>query len=361
MTRRRLLIAIAITVATVLRPQAETQPDGVTARLDAHMTSLANQQLFSGTVLVARDGRVLLNKGYGMANYEWDVPNTPRTKFRLGSITKQFTAMAILQLEEHGKLSVSDPITKHLADYPRVGDTITIEHLLTHTSGIPSYTDGLDYREHMRVWYTTDQMIDRFKNKPLEFNPGEKFKYDNSGYFLLGGIIERVSGMTYESYLRANIFEPLGMSDSGYDHTQTLIKHRASGYDWLPPATLRNTEYLDMGQPYAAGSLFSTVEDLYKWDQALYTEKLVTRATLEKMFMARVDAGDAGKYAFGWFVRTLQNRKAVVHGGGINGFATNILRFHEDHAVIIWLKNVLRRDGPPALQNDLAAILFAGS
>ncbi|PYR53376.1 MAG: hypothetical protein DMF91_28360, partial [Acidobacteria bacterium] len=163
---------------------------------------------------------------------------------------------------EKGLLSVNDPITKHLPDYPKIGDGITIHHLLTHTSGIPSYTGVPEYQKNMRVAFTTAQMIDGFKDKPLEFTPGEKFKYDNSGYFLLGAIIEKISGQAYDQYLQTHIFDPLGMKDSGYDRPQTLLKRRAAGYEWSA-AGLRNTEYLDMGQPFAAGSLYSTVEDLF--------------------------------------------------------------------------------------------------
>ena len=326
-------------------------------KLDEYVTGLASAQRFSGAVLVARDGKLVLSKGYGMANYEWDIPNTPSTKFRLGSITKQFTSMAIMQLQEKGLLSVNDPITKHLPDYPKTGDGITIHHLLTHSSGIPSYTGVPEYQKNMRVAFTTVQMIDGFKDKPLEFTPGEKFKYDNSGYFLLGAIIEKISGQAYDQYLQTHIFDPLGMKDSGYDRPQALLKRRAAGYEWSA-AGLRNTEYLDMGQPFAAGSLYSTVEDLYTWDQALYTEKLVKRATLDQIFTPRIDSGQDAKYAYGWTVSTVHKRTMIGHGGGINGFSTFIARFPNERAVVIILRNVLRPGGPQALQNDLAAILF---
>lgn len=356
-TQRRSVVVAAVLLAATVCIQASTAHDAVSAKLDEYMSALASAQRFSGAVLVARGGSVVLSKGYGMANYEWDVPNTPWTKFRLGSMTKQFTAMAIMQLDERGLLSVDDPVTKHLPDYPRTGDRITIHHLLTHSSGIPSYTDSPDYRKNMRVDLSVAQMIDGFKDKPLEFAPGEKFKYDNSGYFLLGALVEKISGQPYDRYLQARIFEPLGMKDSGYDRPQLLLKHRAAGYE-RPPEGLRNTEYLDMGQPYAAGALYSTIEDLYKWDQALYGETLAKRATLDKMFTPHIDAGPLGKYAYGWNVTTVHKRRMVGHGGGINGFGTYIARFPDERAVVIVLRNVLRQGDPPALQNDLAAILF---
>jgi CubicO group peptidase (beta-lactamase class C family) len=332
--------------------------DGISAKLDEYMTALEKMQRFSGAVLVAKDGQALLSKGYGRANYEWDIPNSPQTKFRLGSITKQFTATAVLQLEERGLLSVNDPISKHLPDYPKAaGDKITIHHLLTHSSGIPSYTNSPDYRKNMRVAFSAEQMVDGFKDKPLEYTPGEKFRYNNSGYFLLGVLIEKVSGKKYDAYLQENIFGPLGMKDSGYDRPQPLLRFRASGYDWSADGP-RNTEYLDMGQPYAAGSLYSTVEDLFKWDQALYTEKVLKKASFDKMFKPQIEAGGAmGHYGYGWGISKIHNRAMIGHGGGINGFATFIARFPEERAVVIFLRNVLRPGGPN-LQNDLAAILF---
>jgi CubicO group peptidase (beta-lactamase class C family) len=357
MRTHRRFIGVALLVVAMACVRDLAAQNGVAAKLDAYMSALASAQRFSGAVLVARDGKVVLAKGYGMANYEWDVPNTPSTRFRLGSITKQFTSMAIMQLVEKGLLSVDDPITRRLPDYPKTGDRITIHHLLTHTSGIPSYTGVPEYQKNMRVAFTAAQMIDGFKDKPLEFAPGEKFKYDNSGYFLLGAIIEKVSGEPYEAYLQAHIFDPLGMKDSGYDRPQTLLKHRAAGYDWSPSGP-RNTEYLDMGQPYAAGSLYSTVEDLYTWDQALYTEKLVKRATLDAIFTPRIESAPGVQYAYGWSVSTVHKRRMIGHGGGINGFATFIARFPDERAVVIILRNVLRPDGPP-VQNDLAEILFS--
>ena len=320
-TQRRVILALwLVSLLTMSCSQLSAQNAASTGtKLDEYVTELASAQRFSGSVLVARDGHVVLVKGYGMANYEWDIPNTPSTKFRLGSITKQFTSMAIMQLEEKGLLSVNDPITKHLPDYPKTGDRITIQHLLTHSSGIPSYTDGPDYRKNMRVAFSTAQMIDGFKDKPLEFTPGEQFKYDNSGYFLLGAIIEKISGQAYDQYLQTHIFDPLGMKDSGYDRPQTLLKRRAAGYEWSASG-LRNTEYLDMGQPFAAGSLYSTVEDLYTWDQALYTEKIVKRATLDTIFTPRIDAGATGKYAYGWAVSTVHKRQMIGHGGVSTAF-----------------------------------------
>ena len=213
-----------------------------------------------------------LQPGYGMANLEHDVPNTPQTKFRLGSITKQFTAMAILILQERGKLKVEDKVKKYLPDAPKAWDEITIHHLLTHTSGIPNYTAYPEFLKTLPVRVTLKELIAKFKDKPLDFKPGEKFRYSNSGYVVLGQIIEKVSGKNYASFLKEAIFDPLGDERHGLRQRHApILKHRASGYTRRLGIVLTNCDYLDMSIPHAAGALYSTVEDLLKWDQALYS------------------------------------------------------------------------------------------
>ena len=225
---------------------------------------------FNGSALVAENGKVILKKGFGSANIEWDIPNQPDTKFRLGSISKQFTAFLIVKLTEEGKIKLDVPITTYLPDYPKAtGDKITIHHLLTHTSGIPNYTSLPNFfKDQSRNPYTPEEFVKTFSSLPLEFTPGEKFNYSNSGYFLLGYIIEKVSGKSYEQYLQETILDPLKMVNSGYDHADVILKNRAAGYE-KRGKKIRNAPYLDMSIPYAAGSLYSTVEDLYLWDQAL--------------------------------------------------------------------------------------------
>ena len=198
--------------------------------MDQVVQSYVSNKTFMGSVLVARGSEVLLNKGYGSANLEWDIPDSPSTKYRLGSITKQFTAASILLLEERGKLKVDDPVKKYLADAPAVWDKITIFHLLTHTSGIPNFTSFPEYPKLEPFPITADKLVAVFRDKPLDFQPGEKWSYSNSGYVLLGYLIEKVSGDTYEKFLQENIFTPLGMKDSGYDSNSAVIAHRAAGY-----------------------------------------------------------------------------------------------------------------------------------
>jgi CubicO group peptidase (beta-lactamase class C family) len=237
-----------------------------------------------------------------------------------------------------------------------VADQETLPHLLTHSSGIPSYTASPDYQRMMMMPVTVQDMIDRFKSRPLEFEPGSTYRYNNSGYFLLGAIIEKVSGKSYEQYLQDHIFTPLGMRDTGYDRSQVILKQRASGYA-RGPAGIVNAAYLDMGQPFSAGSLYSTVEDLLIWDQALYTDTLVSAASRERLFRPYIAATAQSHYGYGWSISTVAGRRNVAHGGGINGFNTYISRFPDDRAVFIGLRNVL---GPPApgMNAELAAILF---
>ena len=304
---------------------------------------------FNGSVLVSNQGKVIYKKGFGMANMEWDIPNNPNTKHRLGSITKQFTAMLILQLAAYGKLDLQAPITTYLPDYPKVnGDKITTHHLLTHTSGIPNYTafSGF-FKDESRNPYTPDEFVKKFADKDLDFAPGETFSYSNSGYFLLGVIIEKLSGKTYEKMLHDKIFTPLNMNDSGYDNHGDILKNRATGYEKSGNAYI-NSNYLDMSIPYAAGSMYSTVEDLYLWDQALYANTLLSKEYMDMYFKPYISAFGNNHYAYGWGVgkdvigKSTDSIYTISHGGGINGFNTNISRAPSDKSLVVFLNNTGR-------------------
>jgi CubicO group peptidase (beta-lactamase class C family) len=340
---------VVLLIALGLAPTARAED--LTSKFETYMDASGKVDRFSGSVLVSRDGETLFSRGYGLANAEHQVPNTPQTKFRLGSITKQFTAMAILILHEQGKLQLDDPVGKYLDDAPKAWEGVTIHHLLTHTSGVPSYTSDPEYRKKMMMPETVGSMIARFKDKPLNFKPGEKFEYSNSGYFLLGAVIEKVSGEGYEAFLKKAIFDPLGMKDTGYDHPRTVLPSRASGYTRTGEG-LENAEYLDMAQPYAAGSLYSTVEDLAKWDRALADGKLIGKESYATMYTPVKN-----DYAYGWAVTTRSGRKEVGHGGGINGFATQINRYPDQKVCVVALCNVLPSN-PGRVARDLAAIVF---
>jgi len=329
--------------------------DKVTA-IDKLMQTYNDYGRFNGTVLVAENGKVIFNKGYGLANMEWKIPNKPDTKFRLASITKQFTSMLIMQLVEEGKIKLDGKITDYIPEYRKdTGDKITIHHLLIHTSGIPSFTNRQDWREQNLKKHTVDEMVKEYCSGDLEFDPGTKFSYNNSGYFLLGTIIEKVTNKSYETVLKERIFDPVGMNNSGYDHFENIIENRAAAYQKAPGGYM-HAAYLDMSNPYAAGALYSTADDLYLWDQALYSNKLLSKKYKKIMFTPYKD-----NYAYGWGVYKSQlgestdSINVITHSGGINGFSTRIYRMIDDKHLIVLLNNIgTSLNGMvPAIQNIL--------
>jgi CubicO group peptidase (beta-lactamase class C family) len=313
---------------------------------------------FSGVICIARDGEQLVSQGYGLADREHDVPNTPLTKFRLASITKQFTATAIMLLQQQGKLRAHDPVRAHLADCPATWDEVTIHHLLSHTSGIPNRTDFPETWATIGLPKTVPELIASFKDRPLDFAPGQRWNYSNSGYILLGAIIEQLAGRSYEQFMREQIFGPLAMADSGYDRHTPLLPHRAAGYAKRDGAIV-NAAYIDMSNPYAAGALYSTVGDLCLWDQALYAERLIPQELLDTMFTPAPIAEPPGyaDYGYGWAIYRSFERRCVGHGGGIFGFSTSLTRFLDDRVLIVVLGN-LESPYVPAISRDLAAIVF---
>lgn len=330
--------------------------DQITARVDEYMNAVLRVDGFSGTILVARDGKPIVSKGYGMANIELNVPNSPDNVFRLGSVTKQFTGMSIAMLQERGKLSVSDAMCKYISDCPDAWKPITINQLLRHTSGVTNYTAFPDFAKTTVLPTTTAEMVDTFKKAPLDFEPGAKMSYSNSGYFLLGVIIEKVSGKTYADFLQENIFTPLGMKQTYYDDPLKIIMHRASGYQ-KQAGKIINAAYTDMSVPYAAGSLASTTGDLLIWDQALYTDKLVSKKSLNEIFTP--EKGDSG-YGYGWGIAKKFDRKSISHGGGIYGFATDISRYPDERVTVVVLSNI--QSAPSGqISGNLAAIVFGAA
>jgi CubicO group peptidase (beta-lactamase class C family) len=334
--------AIALIVSQpALAQNGRANKNDKVAKIQEVLTLAHKYRQFNGTALVAENGKVIYKGGFGMANMEWAIPNTPDTKFRLGSITKQFTSMLTLQLVEQNKIKLDAKISDYLPDYRKdTGQKVTIHNLLTHTSGIPNYTAQPGFFENVsRNPFKVNEFVKKYASGDLEFEPGSKYNYSNSGYFLLGAIIERVTGKTYEQVLQENIFGPLDMKNSGYDHSDTIVAKRAAGYrKTLDGYT--NAAYLDTSIPYAAGSLYSTVEDLYLWDQALYTDKLISAKTKELMYKPFLE-----DYAYGWVVTNAsfklndQPVQIITHDGGINGFSTTIVRFPKEKHLIVLLDN----------------------
>ncbi len=355
----RTVCTVVFTAAAIINGSAQSKAD----KIDKLVSAYADYGEFNGSVLVAEKGKVIYKKGFGFADMEHNVSNQPDTRHRLGSITKQFTALLIMQLVEQGKLKLDVPISTFLPDYPKKnGDIITLHHLLTHTSGTPNMTSFPNFgREIMRKFYRPEQLVKLFADSTLEFKPGERFNYSNSGYILLGYIIEKVTGKSYEQVLQENIFTPLKMNNTGYDHRETILKNRAAGYE-KNGRHYFNAGFIDMSVPYAAGSMYSTVEDLSLWDQALYSNQLLRKENMDLLFGKHIQTGE-WHYGYGWWVgnMTLGNTKdqvaTVGHGGGINGFNTKLTRIPSDKSFIVLLNNT---GGAPLDQmtSSIAAILY---
>ena len=329
-------IFLAISFACVAQTASDKK---LFATFDSMLSKLFKPDGPGGTALVSRKGKVIYKKAFGMADLELNVPMQPDMIFRIGSITKQFTAVAILQLVEKGKLSLQDDIKKFIPDYPTQGHTITIEHLLTHTSGIKSYTGMPGFESMMRKDMKPVEIIDVFKNEKMDFVPGTQWKYNNSGYILLGHIIEKVSGKTYEEYIKENLFIPAGMTNSGYGNERLIIKNRAKGYQENKDV-YENADYLSMTLPYAAGSLISTIEDLWKWNQAVHSHKVLSKTMLDKAFIAyKLSNGKSTNYGYGWALNPVQGIGAMEHGGGINGFLTDAVYIPREDVFVAVFSN----------------------
>lgn len=298
-------------------------------------------------------------KAFGYANLEWKIPNTPQTKFEIGSMTKQFTALLILQFVHERRLQLDDRLSDYLPYYRKdTGSRITIHHLLTHTSGIPNFIDAPGFLEgpDSRRAYTFREFVVSHCSGDLEFEPGNRYAYGNSGYLLLGAILEQISGKSYEGLLRERIFEPLNMKDSGDARNEVILANRASGYE-RSPSGLRNARFYDMSIPFAAGALYSTVDDLFLWNQALHTERLIPIRLREMMFRPNLS-----NYGYGW--RILVPAKGVpyagetipIHGGAIFGFQSMIQRILRPKELIVLLENS-DSDKLPVIANEIRAWL----
>jgi CubicO group peptidase (beta-lactamase class C family) len=343
--KQSLQLSAVLCLASFLSAHAQDP----TPRMQQIIQASVADKTFMGTVLVAKDGKTIIDQGYGSADLEWNIPNTPAVKFRLGSLTKQFTAASILLLEERGKLKVEDPISKYMPDAPPAWSKITIYHVLTHTSGIPSFTSFPDYATTEWKDTTPTELVARFRDKPLDFEPGTKFSYSNSGYVLLGYLIEKISGQTYADFLQQNIFTPLNMTDTGIDSNSAIIPQRAQGYTPSPHG-VHHAGYISMTIPLSAGAIYSTTGDLLKWEQALYGGKLLTPASLTKM-----TTPFKSDYAFGLSVRTVDGHKIITHNGGIEGFNTSLNYYPDDKLVVIVLGN-LNGGAPDQIANNLGKV-----
>ena len=327
----------------------------LTQQFDAIVSKYYQPDTPGATILVAKDGKTIYRKAVGKSNLELDVDMLPENVFMLASITKQFTAVSILMLEEQSKLSLDDPITKFIPDYPTLGKTITIRNLLNHTSGIKSYTGIGNLVEVARTDMSLDELIDYFKNEPMDFDPGEEFRYNNSGYVLLGKIIEVISKDTYENFIEKNIFERLGMENSSYGNNRELIKNRVEGYEQNENGYV-NASYLSMSIAHAAGALTSTIDDMLKWQNALATNKMIKATSLDKAINgSELNNGEHIGYGFGLGEMNLKGSKGYTHSGGIFGTSTNGIYLIDEDVYVIGLSNCSCND-IGAVTRNLAAV-----
>jgi CubicO group peptidase (beta-lactamase class C family) len=322
-------------------------------RIDAYVQPFLRARVFSGVVLIARNGAPVLTRVYGMADEELRVPNHARTRFHIASVSKPFTAAAILLLQQDGKLKVTDPVSRVVPEYPR-GDRMTLHHLLTHTSGIPNINDFPEYDLWSMQPQTPASLVAKFKHRSLEFEPGARYSYSNSNYNLLAHVIEKVSGRSYGDFLRERIFVPLRMEHTGHDGDPArLIPDRARGYTPQGATSLANAPHLDWSAKTGNGSLYSTAADLLKFDDALYGERLLDAKHRELMFTAHVD----NAIGYGWFIGRRNDRSVVRINGRSPGFAAELHRYVDDNVTVIVLSN----NYAAAAQNmigDLAGIYF---
>lgn len=306
-------------------------------------------------VLVRKGNDVLSRGGYGMANMELAVPMQADMKFRIASQTKQFTAVAVLQLVQVGKLKLTDTVGSILKDYPAVGRDLTVHQLLTHTAGLKNLSRLPEFRENKPKDASLADMVALFSALPLEFKPGTQFRYSNSNYVLLTAIIEAVSKQSYADYLQQHVFSPLGMAHSGYDSASTILPKRASGYE-QGPAGLVNARSISMTRPQGAGALYSTVDDLNLWDQALYTDKLVKQPLLQQSFVRHQTLdGTPQPYGYGWMMADWEKVPTQEHSGGIEGFSSYIIRIPSEQVYVTVLANSAEAD-TYSLALKLAAI-----
>lgn len=319
------------------------------SRMDEAVQVQAKDHVFMGAVLVARDGKVIFETACGLANAEWEVPNAPDTRFRVGSVTKQFTAAAFLRLAEQGKLSLDDPASRFVEGMPATWAGMTLRHLLNHTSGIPEFSKLPDYADRRRGPLELGKSLARLYEFPLESAPGEKFSYSNSGYILLSHILERVTGRTFGDHLREEFFGPLGLTDTAVDSNGTIVPRRAAGY-FRPQGKLTNAPFINMDVPMGAGALRSTIRDLWRWTEALMGGKVISPASL-----AAMTTPGLGDYGLGLVIRTRNGRRVIEHGGSIEGFTAHLRYYPDTKTTIVVLANV-NSPAPPKLADELGDI-----
>jgi len=354
-------LGMVLAMVAVVPVRAQQDFDG---RVDTFVAGTMKEQHVPGLELaVLRDGKMVKAKGYGLANIELDVAVKPETVMQTGSVGKQFTATAVMMLVEEGKVGLDDKVTKYFAGTPQAWKDITVRNLLTHTSGIPEYTETKNAKAkelfNMRADYTEDELYQRMIQLPLDFEPGTKWQYSNSGYLLLGILIHKVTGEFYGDFLQERIFRPLGMSATRIISEADIVPNRSSGYE-LVKGEVKNQEWVSPTlNTTADGALYTNVLDLGKWDAALYTEKLIKRSSLEQMWTpVRLKDGKTYPYGFGWFLNEVNGRRLIEHDGAWQGFTMNISRYVDDKLTVIVMTNLDSEHSDPAKVAHAVAGIF---
>lgn len=344
--KKMYLLSVLFCLATVCFSQSTD------SRIDSLLLAYNRVHDFNGCVLVAKNGTVLLNKGYGYRNAQNKIPHDPQSIFQIGSVTKQFTTAVILKLQEQKRLSIHDHLSKYFPKYPK-GDSITIEQLMLHTSGVYSYTEDRGFMDTaITISASREKMMSLFMNKPLEFSPGTNWKYSNSGYSLLGYIIEIVAGMPYEQVVHKLIFTPLKMNDSGFDFTHLAKKEKSTGYFVLNEKDTIPSPIVDSSIAYSAGAIYSTTGDLYRWHNGLQKNVVLSAQQQEAAYTPV-----RNNYGYGWGIDSIEGKRMVSHGGGIHGFKSDYLRIPADDICIIILSNAYS-GGLRDITQSIYAILY---
>ena len=356
-THNKLLTLMALTIVLLscdstnkeTKDPTILQDDGIDYPVfDQYFSNLDN---FSGNVLVAFEGKPIFKKSYGFANIELDVKNTSESKFRIGSITKQFTSMAIMILQEQGKLNVTDKLSDHMSNVSEIWEEITIHQLLTHTSGIMHSWALEGFGENMMLHTTIEEIIDKFKDQPLVGYPGQKFHYSGTGYFILSSLIEKVSDKTFEHFLKDEIFDKIGMTDSGSDVPEKIVENRVAGYDTDSTGTYNST-YIYMPILTGGGNLYSTIEDFLKWDKSFYKNTLISKESKAEMLTTELN-----NYAYGWSVIKSDSLYRTSHTGSVPGSLSRIDRYPDKGILVVILSNNIRRTNPE-IRGDFSKLVL---
>ena len=353
-------------VLLLLWPQA-TSAQSISILIDEYIKGYHHKGLFHGAVLVSKGSDIILRKGYGFANMEWDIPFEPDTRMDIGSLTKTFTSLLVMQQVERREIQLDAKIIDYLPEYRKdIGERVTIHHLLSNTSGIPDIMDYPDMRSKLiKHSYTLDYAIEHFCSQDLEFEPGSKFEYSSSGFLILGAILKRVTGKSYDSLLEEFILKPAEMTNTGVDKNSLILKKRASGYIPRDGYFIREP-YMNINVACSAGGMYSTVTDLYRFSQVLNTDKLLSKKYRDIMFRPNIDCfGGRGKYAYGWVVLQIPLAEsggmvqAIAHGGSFFGKETLFTRLvDDDYLIVLFCNTEIGQESLMKMMMDITNILY---